>query len=212
MNHRKIEKEGVEFWSSSITVEEAIDYIQDVCGSVIGGCREPYPPEKVLGALKFALEEMSSSGDYDKVLYHYGMYKHEHDLYKKKEEHVIDLIDIVEYVEDRVLSLVSIYREPMTRAEFFLNIKNTEHEYVLARHAIVKVLSGIDIDLKVRDIVSRYDMSHTMNSYIEKNFIPEAMALNKSESNFVNLVNKIPDEINTKIKESNIFGTNFKTK
>jgi hypothetical protein len=51
-----------------------------------------------------------------------------------------------------------------------------------------------------------------MNSYIEKNFIPEAMALNKSESNFVNLVNKIPDEINTKIKESNIFGTNFKTK
>lgn len=210
MDDKKIEKEGIEFWDSSITVEEATGYIQDICGSIIG--EDPYPPEKILGVLRFALEEVSSSGDYDKVMYHYGIYKHEHDLYKKKEGQVLDIIEIVEYIEDRVLSLVSIYREPITRAEFFLNIKNTDHEYVLARHAVVKVLMDIDVELKVKDMMSRYEMTHCMKSYIEKRFTPEAMAINKSESNFVNLVNKIPEEINAKIKESDIFGANLKTK
>lgn len=213
MDNKKIKQEAHEFWDSTITLDEALGYVSDVCGEVIGS--EPYPPEEVLGALKFAIEAVATYDDYDLVKYHYDNHVRDYRLKSKNDGYFETINDVIEHVEDRVFDFTEMYcAEPLTRGILFVNIKSSEHKYILVRYAILSVLLEIRdvLDVDVADIMGRYETAKQMKTYVLEKFNPQSLALNSHEKKFIKMVNKFAEDFHSKLKNSDIFGANLKTK
>lgn len=192
-------------YQQNATITEAINYVHDISAGIINS--ETKYNEKILGMLKFIVEVMSNTSDHENIVYWYSKFKSEYNTLSKHSGVFTNDIQIIEYVEDRIFEMTKGLEEPIFRAEFFSNLKNSIHKYTLIRYAVAYVLiyciDYLDADGKL--LLSRYDMRHSIRNRVMSNFAAVSMGKGQHEKKFIKNVKKFSEELLQKFQNSGMF-------
>lgn len=203
MNDKEIREKIDAFYQQDNTMTEMINYVHDISAGIIDP--ETKHPEKIIGLLKFVIEAIADTSDHESIIYWYSKYKSEYNV--RNNGVFTNDIQIIEYVEDRIFKMSKIFSEPISRAEFFSNIKNGLHRYTLMRYAITYVLIYcIDyLDANGKVLLSRYEMTHAIRNRVMNNFTEISMGKGQYEKKFISNVKKFSEELLQMFQKSSMF-------